>query len=131
VSTLRRQVRQSMCAPVESNDGQVKARFRFAPSFVGFQGHFPGRPILPAVCIIQAVIAMLEASHGGKVGLSEIVTARFSAPISCDEELDCVCSLKMLDERRARARATLERGGETVSKLKLALTRGRREQGGT
>jgi 3-hydroxyacyl-[acyl-carrier-protein] dehydratase len=129
MSSLSWQIRQSMFDLVERDDGQVQARFRFPPDFVGFQGHFPGRPVLPAICTIQAVIAMLEARCGGKVGLREIITARFSAPIGCDEELDLLCSLKMLDERQARAKATIQRGGETVSKLTLALTLGRRERG--
>ena len=112
----------------ETHDGQLTALFRFAPDFAGFQGHFPGRPVLPAVCSIQLVVTMLEAWSGGKVGLSEIIAARFNAPIGCDEELKLLCSLTFLDEQQARVKATIERDGETVSKLKLALTIGRRER---
>jgi 3-hydroxyacyl-[acyl-carrier-protein] dehydratase len=72
-----------------SSDGQgeIKASFNFPPDFIGFQGHFPGKPILPGVCKIQAIVCMLEAATKKIPKLKEIVTAKFFAPATCNEEL--------------------------------------------
>ena len=33
-----------------------------------FQGHFPGRPIVPGVVVLDRVLAAIEAGHGGALG---------------------------------------------------------------
>jgi len=42
-------------------DGIVKTNIKLNPAHPIFEGHFPGQPILPGVCIIQIVKEILEA----------------------------------------------------------------------
>ncbi|MBR6057008.1 MAG: hypothetical protein IKP58_02440 [Victivallales bacterium] len=37
------------------DDGSYSAAITFDPAFTGFDGHFPGNPIVPAVCQLSAV----------------------------------------------------------------------------
>lgn len=50
----------------EQNDRQLKASadFEFPPSYVGFNGHFPGRPVLPAIVQLAAVRYLSERALG-------------------------------------------------------------------
>jgi 3-hydroxyacyl-[acyl-carrier-protein] dehydratase len=105
----------------EAEKGSLTARFVFPAEFLGFQGHFPGRPVLPAVCEIQGAIAMLEAWKKTEVVLREIMLAKFSAPVTCDEEVAYACSMEMEDRDGAVVKATLAKDGKRVARFKLRV----------
>jgi 3-hydroxyacyl-[acyl-carrier-protein] dehydratase len=87
-----------------------------------FQGHFPGRPVMPGVLIIEAmaqtaaviVVASLGASAEGKlVYFMSIENARFRKPVEPGDQLKLFC-------RKERQRANVwkftgeARVGDTV-----------------
>ncbi len=113
----------------EAGGGRLTARFLFPPEFIGFQGHFPERPVLPAVCKIQAAVAMLEAAKRWRVRLDEIVLAKFTAPVTCDEEVEFLCTTVMEGANSAVVKATVSKNGENVSRFKLRVTLEREEPG--
>ena len=122
MSKLVQQIRHCMSDLTEAGDGRLMARFLFPPEFIGFQGHFPESPILPAVCKIQAAIVMLEESTKRRVRLDEIVLAKFSAPVTFDEEVEFACATVMEDTNSAVVRATVSKNGQKVSKFKIRVT---------
>ncbi|MGE4064827.1 MAG: 3-hydroxyacyl-ACP dehydratase FabZ [Rhodospirillaceae bacterium] len=76
-----------------------------------FQGHFPGRPVMPGVLIIEAmaqtaaviVVASLGASAEGKlVYFMSIENARFRKPVEPGDQLRLIC-------RKERQRANVWR----------------------
>lgn len=76
-----------------------------------FQGHFPGRPVMPGVLIIEAmaqtaaviVVASLGASAEGKlVYFMSIENARFRKPVEPGDQLKLFC-------RKERQRANVWR----------------------
>ena len=121
MSRLVEEIRQCMSDLTEVGDDALTARFLFPPDFIGFQGHFPGMPILPAVCKIQAAVAMLQASKRRTVWLEEIVLARFSAPITCDEEVEFLCTTVMEGANSAVVKTIVSKSGEKVSRFKLRV----------
>lgn len=121
MSRLRAQIRHCMSDLRESGDSQARARFVFPAEFIGFQGHFPGRPVLPAVCEIQAAVAMLEAWTKKRVKLREIISAKFSTPVTCDEELVYSCDLAMEDDRTAVAKTKVAKDGKDVARFRLRV----------
>jgi 3-hydroxymyristoyl/3-hydroxydecanoyl-(acyl carrier protein) dehydratase len=52
-----------------------------------FRGHFPGRPILPAVVVLTEVLAAIEAQTGQSPQQFTIVTAKFVGAVTPGESL--------------------------------------------
>jgi hypothetical protein len=70
-----------------SGDLPPESVYSFPPGFAGFRGHFPGNPVLPGVCIVQAALLMVQRWRGQPAVLRELSHAKFYAPVGPDEEL--------------------------------------------
>ena len=44
-------------------------------------GHFPGRPIVPGVVVLDRVLAAIEAGHGGALGALRMPQVKFAQPL--------------------------------------------------
>lgn len=49
-------------------------------------GHFPGRPIVPGVVVLDRVLAAIEAGHGGALGALRMPQVKFAQPLLPGEE---------------------------------------------
>jgi len=87
VSKLGRAIKECMYGLSFDPQGEIKASFNFPSDFIGFKGHFPGNPVLPGVCKIQAILCVLEAVTQRRPRLKEIVSAKFFASVTCNEEI--------------------------------------------
>lgn len=87
MNKLAQEIEQSMLGLQESSQEGGEARFLFPPEFIGFNGHFPERPILPGVCKVQAALLILKIWRKRKVTLKEIVLAKFFSPVGCGQEV--------------------------------------------
>jgi len=87
MSILRQEIKSSMQALEQLSEFKSCARFCFPKKFIGFQGHFPNKPILPGVCKIQAALLVLEERKHKNIRLSEIILAKFFAPATFNQEL--------------------------------------------
>lgn len=65
--------------PEEVAPGVLEAAFQFGEDFAGFDGHFPGNPLVPGVAQIMAVA--LTVSPGGDHGVREIRRAKFTGMV--------------------------------------------------
>ncbi len=83
------------------------AQYVFSAQFPGFAGHFPGQPVLPGVCMLQAVAATLEDGHGRGIRVEEVRKARFTSPIRPDQPLDVRCTRQDKNAEVFTAHATL------------------------
>lgn len=109
-------------AGLERDGANLSARFLFPPEFIGFQGHFPARPVLPGACQIQCVLTTLEGGLGQRVVLREIVLAKFVAPVLPDQEITCLVSDCGDTPGEWLCRARISRGGSRVTELKLRVS---------
>ena len=116
--SIKREVENYMTVLEASADGVLTARFTFPDEFVGFQGHFPSGKVLPGVCQIQCVASMLEKT-GKAFLLKEIISAKFVLPVLPHEEIVCVCSRIKGAPEDFVVKASVSRGGQVVSELKL------------
>jgi len=87
MSKLTEETRVCLTQLIRRNDGALLGRFVFPPEYSGFNGHFSGNPVLPGVCMVQAVIVMQEAWSHQRVKLGSVVSAKWCAPVKPGVEL--------------------------------------------
>ena len=100
-------------------DSILTSSFIFPAEFIGFQGHFPTKRILPGACQIQCVISTIEKAVGKRVVLKEILLAKYIAPVFPGDNVTCTVS-EVPDTGIYKARIT--KGAEKVSDLKMRLS---------
>ncbi len=121
VSSAVRRAAVAYSEGIATSNGSCSARLAFPPDFVGFQGHFPGNPILPGVCLIEAVLGVLETAYGKSFRLRKIASAKFREPVKPGQALviDCASSA---DARGLRINAQVSSAGGRVAELVLHVT---------
>jgi 3-hydroxyacyl-[acyl-carrier-protein] dehydratase len=122
MNTLVQEIKQCMFDLSGTSEGQVTASFIFSPEFTGFQGHFPGRPVLPGVCMIQAAVVMLQIREKTKIRLKEIVLAKFFSSVSCGEKLVIDCRERMKKGNEILVKAVVSSDNKKIAELKLKLS---------
>lgn len=63
------------------NTGALEGYYCFADSFAGFNGHFPGHPILPAIVEIMIVVALVGEKMECRQRLVAVEDAKFLKPV--------------------------------------------------
>ena len=107
MNRVRAEVEASAMGQVERLDAHtVKKLYRFGESFVGFEGHFPGDPVLPAfVQILMGLSLVAEVFPGGHE-LSGVTGAKFHLPIRPNVEIQVECH-DLTEGQRGRYRIRL------------------------
>jgi 3-hydroxyacyl-[acyl-carrier-protein] dehydratase len=115
---------------------RVVARKRVREDEWYLAGHFPGRPIMPGVLMVEAmaqagaVAVLSEQENRGKLALfAGINDVRFKRIVEPGDELEITCELERLRGPVGRGKATATVDGELAVRgtLMFALT----ENGGT
>jgi 3-hydroxyacyl-[acyl-carrier-protein] dehydratase len=92
-------------------------RFVVPPDHPCLPGHFPGRPLVPGVVILDAVLAAIEAEHGALPAL-RLPQVKFLQPLRPGEGADIALE-RVADALRWRFRVqrgeTLLASGEIVA----------------
>jgi 3-hydroxymyristoyl/3-hydroxydecanoyl-(acyl carrier protein) dehydratase len=101
--------------------GVLIGHFSFPASFVGFQGHFPGRPILPGVCLVQAMLGLYEAYHKIPIRLVELKTAKLIAPVLPGEDIIMECQEKSKQGREIVIRASCKKDNKIIAMLEAMV----------
>ncbi len=70
--------------PGEENNGKLSFIIRLNSSHGIFEGHFPGNPILPGVCIVQILKELLMVHYDRKLRLKNVSTIKFLSFINPD-----------------------------------------------
>jgi len=80
-------------------------RFCFDPTFIGFGGHFPGYPILPA--ILQTLMAQILAEEvvGAPLQLVALKRAKFTRQLRPGDKIDVRLSCR---EKEAQLHCAVE-----------------------
>ena len=89
MDNLRSAIRSSALGPVkETAPGHFIRTYCFAPDFIGFSGHFPGYPILPAFIQVLMVVSMAEDVKGHNLRFSSLEKAKFQNKIFPGQEIE-------------------------------------------
>lgn len=73
-------------------------------------GHFPGRPVVPGVVVLDHVVQAAESDLGGPLAITGLPQVKFASPLAPGERADCAFELSptRLDFR-------VERGGHPIA----------------
>ena len=100
-------------------EGGYRAEVTLNPHHPIYQGHFPGHPITPGVCLLEIIRSCAEAALGYPMLLTDIKSCKFTAPIIPKEGE--VLSLRFsFEERRLRCTALWQ--GQTALKFDGVFT---------
>jgi len=66
---------------IETTDTEVKAELLINPGHKIFEGHFPGQPVVPGVCMMEMVKEVIEHVTGKKTKLVKAQEMKFLAII--------------------------------------------------
>lgn len=99
----------------------LTSRFIFPPEFIGFQGHFPAKKILPGVCQIQCALSTLEKGRGKGVALNEVVLAKYFSPLFPGDELTCVVTDGGEATGEHTIKASITKNTIRIAELKLRV----------
>jgi 3-hydroxyacyl-[acyl-carrier-protein] dehydratase len=84
MSLINKQLTELLKDRLQYNNPNLNAKIKFDKNFIGFQGHFPGNPVLPGVVMIKIMTIMLELFNKKKYILSQIKQAKFIEPVFAD-----------------------------------------------
>lgn len=118
-SSLKTEIARCMVG-LETAEQSLVSRFLFPEGFLGFQGHFPGKSILPGICYIQCAVATVERARQRPVKLKEVTLAKYFAPVGSCEEITCTCS-GVAATGEFTMKAVITKGAAKVSELKLKV----------
>lgn len=115
------------CAtPLKETAQGYTCTFIFPSSFPGFDGHFPGNPVLPGVIqILQGELSSLEILNkefsNEKLMLASVTRCKFLRPIKPDEEMTLNFSIKTKPQKHISICA-LTVGNELAASYQLIFS---------
>ena len=100
---------------------EVVAACRVPPDFSGFEGHFPGRPILPAFCIVRLCLAIAGRGVSFRPRLRTVTRSRFLVPIESDTPFTVRVVRTAVPESGWKCRAVLTAGSATAAEVRFTF----------
>lgn len=92
MNRLKEEIIQCAIGPiVETEPAKASRRYIFPADFIGFSGHFPGHPILPAFAQVMAALIVLDEWKGRSHDLLSMERAKFRMEIHPGQEISVQC----------------------------------------
>ena len=102
--------------------GVVKATIAINKKHRILEGHFPGLPVVPGVCMLQIVRELMEVTSGKELKLTEADNMKFLSVINPEQNTDADVTINYTEEAgEYNINATLFAGTVTFFKLKATL----------
>ena len=109
----------------ENGLAKAAARYRFPAGFAGFDGHFPGDPMLPGVLVAAMALETAAALLGHEVRLEEVRRAKYFRRVRPGMAVTAEVTAEVSDGGAVTLGVTAFFSGEppeTVAKLQLKGT---------
>lgn len=117
MNRMKREIVASATAPARWMEPDRIARtYVFDPEFIGFAGHFPGYPILPAFVQILTAATLAEERIGAPLELSSVKKAKFMQEIRPGQEIVVECRERLIDGA-SRCEVSIALGDKVASKF--------------
>lgn len=102
--------------------GSVKAKISINKNHTILEGHFPGLPIVPGVCMMQIIREIMEVTTGKALSLIAADNMKFLSVINPDQNNEVDVAVTYTEgDGQFLVNATLFAGTVTFFKLKATL----------
>ncbi|HEX2965650.1 MAG TPA: hypothetical protein VHO84_07685 [Syntrophorhabdaceae bacterium] len=92
MNTMKAGIIDAKSGDLEFSGGDtVSRRYCFKDDFIGFDGHFPGYPVLPAFVQVLLAISVMEEWSGSIHKLLSMPKAKFHKELKPHQEISVVC----------------------------------------
>jgi 3-hydroxyacyl-[acyl-carrier-protein] dehydratase len=120
MSKLKQAVAAAVIGNVETTEGGAAfGRYIFPADFVGFEGHFPGYPVLPAIVQVLAAQHVIEQTAARPLRLTRLDKAKFHIRIGPLQEIRVECRHTLKNETEVW-RCSVFADGELASSFRLS-----------
>ena len=111
---------------MEMAEASAKVVLELNPGHQIFEGHFPGMPVVPGVCMMQMVHEIMEKITNTSLLLSKADLMKFLVVINPlgDKIVNVDLSYKAMDDRSFAVNANLSANGVICFKFKGVFARG-------
>lgn len=109
---------------ITPTDGGFRAIMTPDAESVIYKAHFPGSPVTPGACLVEAVCELMERHCGRKLRLREIKNVKFLSIIipdgQGDVEFDITCSAEESSPKYT-VKATVSKAESTCAKMSMVF----------
>lgn len=122
-SPMQQALLERLTPPLQQSDGSFVASITFDKDFPGFDGHFPGNPVVPAICQLSAVELLAQrALQNDTLKTQRIATMKCRMPLVVDDCAQIAFTVQANDDATVTAVATFHTPKQrNASKIKLIL----------
>lgn len=122
MNALNQAILDARCGPVKSiGVGHWAQDLRLTPGFIGFAGHFPDNPLLPAFVQIRIAQTLIEAALSRPVLAAVVSQSKFLRPIRPDETMTFTIQLPAETQSAFKAAIQVHVGNEKAAVFRLAF----------
>jgi 3-hydroxyacyl-[acyl-carrier-protein] dehydratase len=112
MNRLKKEIINAILGPIEVVvPDRAIGRYLFPQSFIGFAGHFPGYPVLPAYVQVLSALTLIEEWKARPFQLASVERAKFHIELRPDQEIIVQCR-------------EFEAKGKTVIEANLTVSEG-------
>lgn len=104
----------------KTDNGSFIAHIKLNQNHDIFNGHFPGNPVTPGVCMMQIVKELTEEFTGKKLFLKSASNVKFMAIINPFETPDLIIQLDIKEDGEDIKVKNISSFGETIA-LKMSV----------
>jgi len=96
------------------------AQLFFATDFAGFDGHFEGSPVVPGVCLVQALVHLSRRKAGRDLRIKSLRLVKFFRPVLPETTVDF--EFKLSEENGVfSCRGSAENDEGKIAKISMEL----------
>lgn len=107
--------------PAQKTERGWEKTYIFPSDFLGFQGHFPRNPILPAVIQIMTARQVITEHIGREFDVMEVTRSKYMKLVTPGIPVTVIWTIKEQQDS-ITCKCTLETEGTPASKFTLTLT---------
>ena len=118
-SIISAELRKRLRDWTQTTDQEYTCNVDFDADFAGFEGHFPGNPIVPGVCLIELSRVLGEQAAGHELILEEVTLCKFRRPVMAGMTVNCKLLLRPLDDSTFMIQTELKTEDSPAGQMRL------------